>query len=231
MWKGDLSLSSACPGVQCQDNEWPEGEVGSVLQPHRHNQGQTALFAERDGKLLIQIKNALIVEKVHGILLLIYVFEVFITISPSSADGSWHQEVPCASHGAPSLSWLKQCRNRSEREITHGTMRGLSQVSTGLCPQQFYLSALHSLGKVSDNGYLIQALTRRYLQNYLQNLQPLSLSHCVHICLILVWNTRSCSQLLLIFAVLGVSQLLELMGLRVKWKTMVPKWRERLSVD
>lgn len=94
-----------------------------------------------------------------------------------------------------------------------------------------YLSMLHSLGKVQDNGSSIQALTRRNLQNYLQNLQPPSLSHGVHICLALLWNTRSCSQLVLVFAVLGVSQLLELMGLWVKWQIMVPKWRERLSVD
>ena len=36
----------------------------------------------------------------HGILLLIYVLEVFLFITINSVDGSWHQEVPCASYGA-----------------------------------------------------------------------------------------------------------------------------------
>lgn len=83
----------------------------------------------------------------------------------------------------PMAQEVTEAVQKQDREgEPHGTIWGLSQVSTEWCPLQFYLSVLHSLGKVPDNGSSIQALTRRNLQNYLQNLQHLpSLPLCAHL--------------------------------------------------
>jgi len=108
-----------------------------------------------------------------------------------------------------------QCRTREERGNSYGIILGPSQDGTESRPQQFYFSVLHGLGKTSGHGSSTRASTRKHLQNYGFYHTALwlpSLSHRVCNCMALVLKTKSCSQLLLlIFAVIRVSQPLELM--------------------
>lgn len=183
MFKGDLSLSVPALVLSPSTTGDPRGRWAVCSSPTATIKAKQ-LYLQKgvenySFKLKKKTNSNIIMEAWNRILLLIYVFEVSGTKR-------------CPVLLMVPLPWADKCsaENRTERENTQGTIQGLSQVSTELCPQQLYLSVLHSLGKVSDNGFSIQALTRRYLQNYLQNLQRPSLSHCEHICLTLVWNTR-----------------------------------------
>lgn len=73
-------------------------------------------------------------EKLRGILFLIYV-KFLKFLSPSAPAQQMSPGTKrCPMHGAPSLSWLMQCRNRTERENTHGTVQGLSPSQYRIMP-------------------------------------------------------------------------------------------------
>lgn len=127
--------------------------------------------------------------------------------------------------------WLRQCRNRTERENPMELSEASPKSAQNDAHYSFTSVCYTAWAKYQTMDLPSKPSPEGIYRIIYRTCNPFPLSHCVHICLALLWNTRSCSQLVLIFAVLGVSQVLELMGLWVKWQTMVPKWRERLSVD
>lgn len=102
MLKGDLSLSVPALLLSPRTMGDPRGRWALCSSPTATIKAKPTLFTERGEKLVTRKNPQNPQQHDNGktawdsVPHLCEVFEVFITISPSSADESWHQEVPYA---------------------------------------------------------------------------------------------------------------------------------------